>query len=497
MMRNRGRLLCIAVISIALSACAKIPLATAPAAEREVIAANLMRDISVLASDEYSGREPGTSGETLTVEYLIEQMRGAGLNSGTNDPGSAWRAPVELVSTVPSGGELTLEVGGDNIAVGSDQGAAFTTASRLLIGRSQMIFVGYEADSVDPESIAGKVVVMLGEPGASPARRAQLFGAGPSAIITVVQDEAAIAQITRNFSRERVILASEEQKQLTGFVTHAAMREANGEAHWNALVEEAATERFSPGPLEATASMEAMSNRREFTSSNVIGLLSGTMPGSGAVFLMAHWDHLGECRGEQAGEPVGASICNGAVDNASGIAVMLELARRLNASGPYDRDIYVLATSAEEAGLLGAKAFVNAPPVPLDTIVAAFNFDTAAVAPAGSAVGFVGEGRTPLDPVILDVMNKSARELGHRDFADEFVRRQDGWVLLEQGVPAVFLSTAFSSEIVLGPYLSEDYHQPSDEIEDIELGGAIDDLLLHQELVRRFASTTEYPLAEK
>ncbi|WP_108790279.1 M20/M25/M40 family metallo-hydrolase [Erythrobacter sp. Alg231-14] len=492
-MTSIGRGLCLTVVCMALGACAKMPIATVPVAERDMIEARLMRDISVLASDEFGGREPGTLGEDLTVGFLIEEMQAAGLTSGTNDPGSAWRAPVQLVSTAPSDSQVSLNIGDQSIALDGSSGAAFTSANRLLVDNAQMIFVGYEAESIEPESIAGKVVVMLGEPGVSPRRRSRLFQANPAAIITVVENEDAIAGINRAFGRERMILASEEEKRLTAFVTHAAMQSANGADHWDALVAESRGDAFSPGPLEPTVSIDAMSNRREIASSNVLGLLPGSVPGSGAILLMGHWDHLGECSAADAGD----LICNGAVDNASGIAVMLELTRRLNASGPHDRDVYVLATSAEEAGLLGAKAFAEQPPIPLNTIVAAFNFDTAAVAPAGSAVGFVGEGRTPLDPIILDVMEQGGRELGNRDFAEQFVRRQDGWVLLEEGVPAVFLSTAFSSEIVLGPYLSDDYHRPSDQIENIELGGAIDDLLLHQELVERFASTARYPASEQ
>ncbi len=486
-MNALGRFSIVATAAFALSACVTAPTAaTAPDLEREAIAANLLRDITVLASDEFSGRKPGTEGETRTVAFLIEEMRSAGLMSGTNDPGSAWRAPVGLVSTAPGNSEITFQTEGRTVQVGPEQGTAFTSASRLLIGDNPMIFVGFESDSVEPESIAGKVVVMLGEPGASAERRAQLFRPGPSAIITVVEDDAAIANAKLGFNRERVILASEERNRLTAYVTHSVMRRVNGEEHWNALVEEAASDSFSPGPLEPTVSIDAMSNRREFTSSNVLGLLPGTVRGSGAVLLLAHWDHLGEC-----GE-ADDLICNGAVDNASGVAVMLELTRRLSASGPHDRDIYVLATTAEESGLLGAQSFVESPPVALASIVAAFNFDTSAVAPSGSAVGFVGEGRTVLDPVILEVMQESGRRLGSREFAESFVRRQDGWALLERGVPAVFLSTAFSSEIVLGPYLAEDYHRASDEIGTIELGGAIDDLLLHQALVERIANTALY-----
>ena len=285
------------------------------------------------------------------------------------------------------------------------------------------------------------------------------------------------------------MLASEEAASLSAFTTRSSVSEALRPEVWEDLLKQAEEDNFVPQPLDVTASLEATSTRREFTSYNVIGMLRGQVPQSGAVLLLAHWDHFGEC-GEEADED---RICNGAVDNASGIAVMLELARRLAGNGPHDRDIYVLATSAEEAGLLGARAFVAEPALPLESIVAAFNFDTVAVAPAGSPVGFVGEGRTPLDNLVLEIMAQGERELGNREYAESFVRRQDGWALLEEGVPAVMLSTAFSSEIVLGPYLSSDYHRATDEVDKVELGGAIDDLLLHEELVRRMADTSIYP----
>ncbi|MEO0872193.1 MAG: M20/M25/M40 family metallo-hydrolase, partial [Pseudomonadota bacterium] len=146
----------------------------------------------------------------------------------------------------------------------------------------------------------------------------------------------------------------------------------------------------------------------------MIGRLAGTKPDAksdtGAVLLMAHWDHLGLCGPEGAED----RICNGAIDNASGIAVMLELARRLAEAGPYENDIYVLATSAEESGLLGAQAFAANPPLPLESIIAAFNFDSVALAKAGAPVGFIGEGRTSLDPLVLQVMAEAERDLGNR-----------------------------------------------------------------------------------
>lgn len=442
----------------------------------------------MLASDDFGGRKPGTLGEELTVAFISEELEKAGFVSGTNDPGSAWRAPVQLVSTQPFTSSITIRTGRREYDLDDADGAAFTTRRRELSDGAKVVFVGKAAGDVAEDDVRGNIVVMLGEPGVSPQRRAALFTKQPVAVITAVENQDAVALVNRAFGRERISLASEPERALSAFITTAALGEALGERTWARLVERADDDDFEPVELEATIKIEATSRRREFTSYNVLGRLPGQMPGSGAVVLMGHWDHLGECGAEDEED----RICNGAIDNASGIAVMLELARRLAATGPYDRDIYVLATSAEESGLLGARAFVETPPIPLESIVAAFNFDTVAVAPEGSSVGFVGEGRTSLDPVILEIMEKAGRQLGDKDFAEQFVRRQDGWALLQEGIPAVFLSTSFGSEIVIGPFLSTDYHRPGDEIEAVVLGGAIDDLLLHEELARRFASTEAY-----
>jgi hypothetical protein len=490
---NALRFLALSFALLVLAACAAAP-APAPLvsdAEVEAIRANLARDIAILASDEFGGRKPGTPGEERTVDFIIERLEAAGLVSGTNDPGSAWRAPVALVATTPQASGLSFEMGRRGVLIPDEEGVAFTSRRRVLVQAgpdlgSEVVFVGREGEGIPLETAAGQILVMLGEPGASPQRREALFAKNPVAILTVVEDEAAIAAVREASARESIHLASEEQVRLSAFVTRDAMARVLGEEAWRALEERAGDGNFEPVALPARLTIEATSRRREFTSSNVVGVLPGKRPEAGAVLLMGHWDHLGECAA--APDP----ICNGAVDNASGIASLLELARRLAASGPHDRDIYVLATSAEEQGLLGAKAFAENPPLPLSSIVAAFNFDTVAVAPAGTRLGFVGQGRTALDGIVLDALAERGRSTGDPDFAESFLARQDGWALLEKGVPAVLLSSAFASREVLGPYLSSDYHRASDEPEEIELGGAIEDLLLHEDLVRRLADAEAY-----
>jgi Zn-dependent M28 family amino/carboxypeptidase len=227
-------------------------------------------------------------------------------------------------------------------------------------------------------------------------------------------------------------------------------------------------------------------------ANNVIGRIDGSDGAGEAIVLLAHADHIGLCR------PAGARdrICNGAVDNASGVASLIEIARAL-ARGPRPRrDILFVATTAEELGLIGAKAFAADPPLRLDHIVAAINLDTVAVAPRGAPVVIVGRGRTGLDGLV----DATARSLGRRIDpgleADRLVNRQDGWALLQQGVPAIMVGGAYGP--ALERFFASRYHQPSDSADaGLELGGAAEDVLLHIALVTALADPSRYPTAAR
>lgn len=487
----RIRLLVLMLAGLMLSACARAPVvSSAPLSERVAIEQRLRADIAMLASDDFGGRKPGTPGEEKTLAYLEQRMGEVGLVSGTGDPGSYWRMPVDLVATRPQSGRLTLTQGRTSVVLPETEAAVFTPRRRALATSGPgtgvpVVFVGYGDGSVLGDALAGAVALMLADPGRDNARRAALFAQRATAVVTVVPDSNAFP---RPGAAERVQLVSEEVDTLSAFVTDAALARVLGARRWKAIKADADAADFAPLELNLAVTIEASAMRREFTTSNLVGMIPGTEPGSGAVLVLAHWDHLGDCAPPEAGD----RICNGAVDNASGLAVMIELARRLKAGPPVPRDIYVLATGAEEVGLLGARAFAAAPPVPLDSIVAAFNLDMIALAPAGSPVGFVGAGETPLDAVILAEIARSGRAVGDAALAESFVTRQDGWALLQQDVPTVLLSSAFGSRRILQPFLEQHYHRPSDDGVQIELGGAIDDLLLHEALVRYLADPARY-----
>lgn len=480
---------------IGLAACAPTRLASAGELPRSEVAARLMADIDVLASDDMAGRKPGTPGGQATYEYIERRMGEIGLVSGTNDPGSYWRMPVDLIATEPLSGRLTLGKGRGAITLADDEAAVFTPLGRALAAGGPgtgvpVVFVGYGDGSVLGDALAGAAALMLADPGRDQARRDALFAQRATAVVTVLPDSAALAEVRRRQQRERVELASEQRDTLSAYITDAALARVLGEKRWAKWKSEARKADFAPFELNLAMTIEAAAKRHEFTSQNIVGLIPGNAANSGAVLLLGHWDHLGEC-----GPPDSVDrICNGAADNASGIAMMLELARRLKAGPALGRDVYVVATSAEESGLLGARAFVSAPPLPLSSIVAAFNFDMMAVAPAGSPLGYIGRGNSPaLDAVILAAAARRGRTLGDQSLADSFVQRQDGWALMQAGVPSVLLSGTYGTRAVLDPFLASYYHRPGDEVARLELGGALEDLVLHEDLIRLLADPERYP----
>jgi len=246
---------------------------------------------------------------------------------------------------------------------------------------------------------------------------------------------------------------------------------------------------YPGGQVEFHRVMNAMGAT---TSNNVVGRVAGRNPDGKVVVLMAHWDHLGLCR--PAGDP--DRVCNGAVDNASGTAALLTVAARV-AAMKLDRDVWFVFTGAEEWGLLGAKAFAAKPPVPLEAIVAGFNLDTIAVAPAGMPVAMVAERNSPLVPLVRDAAAAMGRAWDGDDEAAPFIERQDGWPLTQKKVPMVMVGGSFSDMKLLRDFLGEDYHGQDDELTvRTDLGGAVEDANLHIELVRRTASRSFQPKAD-
>jgi hypothetical protein len=492
------RAICTMSRGIALLAALFIAVPAAQAAPRRdvVLEAQLRAHIEVLASDEYEGREPGTDGEAKTLRYIGRQWFELGLVSGTNDPGHDWFAPVTLVAREPAGSVAQFSRKGRRVALAADTVLMLTSGKRSLVRDAPLLFVGKGGAATPARAeLAGRVALLLDGGIETSERQNALLAAGASAVLTVLDGDRSLENVAARRQRSGYALASETLGgDLEGFITKAGMAQllAGTSLTVEVLEADATKPDFAPRVIELTASLEATTRETTIRTHNVIGKLPGRHPEAGAVLFVAHWDHFGVC----AAAPAEDLICNGAVDNASGVAALTEVARRL-AKGPQgDRDIYFLATTAEELGLLGAHAFAENPPLPLGQIVAAFNLDTIALAPRGSPLAIIGKGQARLDTQIAAVARAQKRRIVEGDAANVYLRRQDGWALMQHDVPTSMISSAYSDVARVERFFDGPYHRPNDDLKQvIELGGAAEDVAFMVALGRWFGDVRKVPIA--
>ncbi len=461
----------------------------------------LRSHIEILASDDFGGREPGTDGESKTLRYLAREWFRIGLVSGTNDPGNAWFAPVELVERSPARSAASFQRIRRPLPLPDAGILVLTSGPRQLLENAPVLFLGRGGATLPPRSeLAGRIAVILDKPPAgmdaeaAAARQDRLIEAGAGAVLTVLDGERTLDGVAARRTRAGYALADDRLGgDLEAFVTRDYALRLFG-ADWPVLVRAADAADAVPRPLALTGTLEATTREARISTHNLIGRLPGRSPDRGAVLLVAHWDHFGTC----AAPPAEDLICNGAIDNASGLAVLTEAARVLAKGKKLDRDVYFLATSAEELGLLGAHAFAENPPLPLAAIVAAFNIDSPAIGPAGMPLTVIGHGRTGLDGDIAKVAKALKVRIETNPVADSFLRRQDGWALLQHDIPAVMVSSSYSDPARVERFMETTYHRPSDQIgPGFELGGAVEDVATQVALVRWFANAKIYPARRK
>ena len=473
-------------------------------ANEPALEAALRGHIKILASDEFAGREPGTPGETKALRYLARQWFDIGLESGTNDPGHAWFAPVELVARTPQASRASFVRGKRRMVAMPGDAFVATSGLRSLVSGAPLFFVGDGTRPVPArQELAGRIALLLDSlpAGADPDRFAdragRLLDGGASAVVTVLDAERGLSDVRSRRGRAGYALAGDRLGgDIEGYVTPAfaeRLLAGGSEGDLAALRRSARAREFTPRPIGVSATLEATTRETRIHTHNLIGRLPGRNPAAGAVVLVAHWDHFGIC-GEAPAVDV---ICNGAVDNASGLAVVTEAMRMLAKGPPIDRDVYVLATTGEEFGLLGAQAFTENPPLPLRKIVAVFNVDSDAIAPAGTPFAILGRGKTGLDAEIERVIARAKRKLVSGQAANMFLRRQDGWAFLQHDVPAVSVSTAYGDQARFDRYMDTRYHRPADKpTPDLELGGAADDARMLVDLARNFGDVKAWPGTE-
>jgi Zn-dependent M28 family amino/carboxypeptidase len=255
---------------------------------------------------------------------------------------------------------------------------------------------------------------------------------------------------------------------------------------------------FRPVDLTLTASVTLDTTVTETVSNNVVGVLPGVRAPDEAVLYTAHWDHLGQCT------PVnGDDICNGALDNASGVAGLIELARRAAADGRTRRSMAFVAFTAEEQGLLGSAFYALNPAFPAAKTVAAINMDGAALLGATRDVIVVGHGKSELEEMLTQFATAQGRVVRPEEFPERgSFYRSDHFNLAKQGIPVLYASGGVDlvnggperGKALQADYIANRYHKPDDEFDPAwDYAGQRQDLMLYYQVGRSLAETSQWP----
>jgi Zn-dependent M28 family amino/carboxypeptidase len=496
---------------------------------------SLLRRIEALSHDSMLGRAPGTVGEERTVRFLEAEMRALGLVAG--NPDGTYVQNVPLVGITPEV-SASLTINGQARTLRGVQD--FIASSRhvtptVAVQNSDLVFVGYGVvapeygwDDYKDVDVAGKTIVMLvNDPGYATQDAALFRGnamtyygrwtykyeiaaeKGAAAAIIIHETGPAgypFEVLSAGFQRESFDIQSADNNMsavaVQAWMPEPAIRTFLSEmGHDFDQLKQAALQRdFRPVELGGQVSFDIRQQWREIQSRNVIGKLEGARRPNEYIIYTAHWDHLG------IGPAVdGDSIYNGAIDNASGTAAVLEVAEAFTrlADRP-DRSILFLLVTAEEQGLLGAKYYAENPLYPLEQTVAAINID----APQNQwgrteDIVVVGYGNSTLDDVLRTATQTQGRVVEADPEPEKgFYFRSDHFEFAKQGVPALY--TKGGVRVIGQPegyglqrraeYTANDYHKPSDEVKpDWNLSGAVEDNQLMFQVGYRVSQTAAFP----
>ena len=489
---------------------------------------NLLRNIRVLASDDFEGRAPGSSGEERTVTYLTEQFRAIGLQPGNPDGTYIQRVP--LLGSTAQNPSISFEVRGQRTELAfPDQGVIWSKRQvpEVKVEDSEVVFVGYGVvapeykwDDFKDVDVRGKtILVLINDPQVPDSRdpehldpsmfkgRAMTYygrwsykfelAAKKGAAAAIIVHETGPAGypwsvVVDSNSRENFDIKNPDQNlnraAIEGWITLEQARKLCARAgfDFDTFKTNATSKEFRPVTLGIKANFALKNQMREVNSQNVVARLDGSSSKLKDDFVIytAHWDHLGR-------DPklTGDQIFHGALDNASGVAGLLELARAYRKLGsPPKRSILFLSVTAEEKGLLGSRYYAQHPIYVLDQTFADLNMDGLNPWGRTADVEIIGAGNSTME----DLLARAAAEQGrvvHPESRSErgYFYRSDQFEFAKVGVPVLYIKTGtnyigkptgFGLQ-KLDDYTAHDYHKVSDTIKpDWDLSGAVEDLRL-------------------
>jgi Zn-dependent M28 family amino/carboxypeptidase len=490
------------------------------AAELALTESALRGHIRFLASDLLEGRGPGSRGDELAQQYIAAQFQSLDLKPAS--PGGGWFQKVPLVGVtarVPEvvqfrAGDKTLELKRhDDLVFASGK-----AQDHVAVENADIVFVGYgiqapeyQWDDFKGTDLRGKIVLVMNN---DPADDPQLFGgkkrlyygrwdykyasaarqgaAGAIIIHTAPSAGYPFQVVQTSWSGEEFELEETQgpRVDLRGWLTEDASRRLVSLAGKDLDQLRAAAERrdFQPVPLGVKLSVGFPCDVRKKDTANVLGFLPGSDEklASEAVIFMAHHDHLGLAAQRNA---AGDNIYNGAVDNASGTAALLAIARAC-ASLPKRpaRSLLFAAVGAEEQGLLGSLYLAEHPPMPAGRLAAVINIDGLNIIGPTRDVNVIGLGKSDLDELVGGIARWQNRVVTPDEFPDRgYYYRSDQFSLAKVGVPGVYLHSGISvigqpegwGRKKIDEWTQTKYHQPSDEYsDDWDLRGAVEDVRL-------------------
>ena len=491
----------------------------------------------ILSSDEYEGRKPGTPAEEKTVRYIAAAMEKAGLQPGAG--GGGWFQTVPFVETnfTPGGAFAFAGARGTQRLAYRQDIVVFTKRSTpsVAVTASPVVFAGYGIhapergwDDYAGLDVRGKtVIVLVNDPdwrnpvGQGPfgGRAMTYYGRwdykfdeaakrGAVAVLIVHQTEPAAYGwnvVTSSWTGPQIDAARDDggasRPVFEGWITAAA---ADRLLHAAGLTLAQADARAGKAGFRAVAlpmklSASGTNAVRRFVSRNVIGLLPGRTRPNEYVLYTAHWDHLGHCPPSATGD----DICNGAIDNASGVAGLLTLAKAQADAGAAARSMLFVSVTGEESGLLGSAWYAAHPVYPLAQTVGGVNMDGLNVIGRTSDVVVVGAGKSELEPLLAAAAARQSRRIEPEPTPEKgYYYRSDHFSFAKVGVPML---DAGSGIDVRGrgkafgaaadkDYTENRYHQPSDEYDpNWDWSGAIEDLALYYNIGRQLATSRTWP----
>jgi Zn-dependent M28 family amino/carboxypeptidase len=522
------------ILAIGCSKPAPPPPPPAGPAEDQITIESLTNHVKVLSSDEFEGRAPATAGGQKTQDYLAKQLSALGVEPGA--PDGTYFQQVPIVESVVER-NFVLSVPGNTYKYFTDVVAFSGVEKPRVQVQGDVVFVGYGINAPELKwndyagaNVRGKwVMIMVNDPPA-PADEPALFGGpaltyygrwtykfeeaarqGAAGALLIHTDESATYPwqvVQSSWSGIQYSLppqAGEPALGIKGWITNAAAKDLakRGGKDLDAMRASASKRGFRAVPLSTKAAATLMQRSSRKTAANVIGVIKGTNPSEGVVYS-AHWDHFGT-REPQPGDAKDADrIFNGAYDNASGCAGVLEIAKAF-AKAPQKpaRSIYFAFVTAEESGLLGSTFMAANPPLPAEKISANINIDEINNLGPTTDMVQLGVERSTLGPMIEALLKERSRTLtGDTHPERGYFFRSDHFSFAKAGVPALSMGEpkqftgANAAELLKKQeaFNDKDYHQPSDEYDPSwDFSGGVNDMRVLAQLGWRIAQQAEMP----